>query len=558
MANIIEYNGPSNPQLQPNDMGERALVQSARATHLFGDEQAAKIKGGFSALAGAADTIVKQYEHTDVTSAMSNFATTNNQLHDASNAYLKDPNLDISDPNLASKFMEQQYEPAMQKVRDGIKTQAGMDAFNSHYNEFTTHFTQKLHQDISTMAGIHADAAINNYVVQQSQLATQDPSAIKPIMATWDSTIKSMISSSPNISPEDAEKIQDKFAQVGKNKIQEAALGSLMLKDPGAAKAALDAGEFPDVNGLQANMAIKQMDTMARQNAASGRAMQRFAEEERNDQMMGKTVSQIGSLAKAAQQGDPTAMAKLRDMSTQILIDGPKSGMKGTTSYQAHEMINQTMAKLSQKIDVTTDPASLADVNAKMLDPSGPQVTASDIVKLNLEGKLSDADTHERVGQLGLMKSDPATQSYMQQFGEATKDFETIIKGSIGTPADVPGLGTYRYKEFLNDHLKAFQQGLNAGLKPTDMLDQGSKNYIFKDLNDYMTAPLQEETVFGKSFNLGDQTHPVVPTSVRVMEAYRQKAKADQDRMDKMNALAGVKVEDRSNGSENVYGTPQP
>ena len=79
------------------------------------------------------------------------------------------------------------------------------------------------------------------------------------------------------------------------------------------------------------------------------------------------------------------------------------------------------------------------------------------------------------------------------------------------------------------------------------MLDQGSKNYIFKDLNDYMTAPLQEETVFGKSFNLGDQTHPVVPTSVRVMEAYRQKAKADQDRMDKMNALAGVKVEDRSN-----------
>jgi hypothetical protein len=548
MANIIEYNGPQNPEINPSEVGERSIYNEARLTRQEGEQAGARIKGGVDTLAGAVEKIAKQYQHTDVTNTLSQFATANNQLHDASTAFLKDPNLDISDPDLGAKFMDTVYNPAMQKIKDGVKSQAGMDAFNEHYNEFSVHFKQQFQRDLSAMAGIHADAAINNYVTQQSQLASQNPSALKPIMATWDSTVKSMIASSPNISPEDSEKIQDKFSQLGKNKIQESALGSLMLKNPGAAKAALDAGEFPDVNGLQANMAIKQMDTMARQNAAADRANQRFAEEEHNDNMMRNTVSQIGALSKQAQTGDPVALQKLRDMGTQILIDGPKNGMKGTTAYQAHEMIHNTLSNLTQKTDTLTDASTLADIHTKMLDPNGPQVTAADIVKENISGKLSDADTHEAVSLLNTMKSDPSTQTYMQQFKEATTDFESVIKGAQSMTAEVPGLGGYRYKEFMNDHLKSFQQGLTAGLSAKEMLDPAGKNYIFKDLNDYMTSPMQEQTVFGKQFTLSDGLAPAVPSSVRVMEAYRQQTQAAKATKDRMDKLTGTKIEDRTGG----------
>ena len=193
MANIIEYNGPANPELHPSEIGERALYNEARVTHQMGEEQAQKIRQSGTELAAAAGDIMKQYEHGDVTRTASAFATANGQMHDAATNFLKDPNLDINDPGLADKFMQSQYNPTMQKIRDGVKTQAGMDVFNNHYNEFSQQFSQQFHRDVSTMAGIHADAAINNYVTQQSQLASQNPSALLPMMKTWDSTIKSRL-----------------------------------------------------------------------------------------------------------------------------------------------------------------------------------------------------------------------------------------------------------------------------------------------------------------------------------------------------------------------------
>jgi hypothetical protein len=120
----------------------------------------------------------------------------------------------------------------------------------------------------------------------------------------------------------------------------------------------------------------------------------------------------------------------------------------------------------------------------------------------------------------------------------------------------VPGLGGYRYNEFLNDHLKSFQQGLTAGLTSQQMLDPAGKDYIFKDLNDYMTPPTQEQTVFGKQFTLSDGLTPAVPTSVRVMEAWRQQTQDAKARQDRMNKLTGTVIEDRTGGPP--MPNPQP
>ena len=559
MPQIEVYSPPSSGQveLHPADFGERSTVQMARNTRVEAEQAGARVKAGVGEIAQAAGNIVKQYQHTDITQGMSRFATTINSLHDAATAFMKDPNLDLSDPNLMQKFMDQHYEPAMDAVRSGINTQAGMDAFNEHYNEYTTHFRQQFQTDLSTIAGIHNDAGIENYMAQTSNLIQKNPSALGPALATIDSTMRAMVSSNPNISAPDQQKSLDKYGRAARQQFEESALYSVMRTNTGAAQALLDSGELKDVDGMKANMALKQMRSIDLQNAAAGRAITEFNERQANDHAMAQTVEHIGVLAQQARAGDSDALAKLRDLSTNILVEGPKMGMKGTSAYQSSQMALDTLHHIASRSDVITDQGTLSTVNQQITDPNGPQIGVDDIISLKRAGKLSEADANDAVRDIQTIKSDPSVLSSFQEFHKDVLQFQPLIANANPTSAlGAEGLGISRSREFENDHFKMFKDGLGKGLSAQDMLDATSKNYIFKDLQDYMVTPAQEQTQFGKSFTLGEPGAPMVPTSVRLMEAFRANHQAEQDAADrkaKMNAITGVKIEAPA---PNRLGTP--
>ena len=105
-----------------------------------------------------------------MTNTLSNFATAMTQSQDLSQKFLKDPNTDIGDPDLANKFMDSQFQPMMDQVRAGIKTQAGQDAFDEHLDRWMPQFSQQFHRDLSAVSGIRADDSANNYINQQTSL----------------------------------------------------------------------------------------------------------------------------------------------------------------------------------------------------------------------------------------------------------------------------------------------------------------------------------------------------------------------------------------------------
>ena len=478
MPNITEYNAPVNPQLRPSDMGERATVQSARAIRMSGEEEGQKIKQGFGEIAVAANKIFNQYEHTDVTRVTSAFATANNQLHDASTTFLKDPNLDIGDPDLANKFMDQQYEPAMDQIRAGIRTKAGQDAFNEHYNAFLPHFKQQFQRDLSTMAGIHADAEINNYVNQQSSLIQTNPSALEPAMSVLDSTVKSMISTSPNITPMDAEKLQDKFMQAAKTKYQETAVYAIGMKDPGAAMDLINKGAFPDINGPQANMAMKQMLATQRQQAAMGRMEARQAQTEAQGANFGKFLDQFGK-AIASGKTPPSTLG------TDALHAAGQGQLSGEQAITVFKMNEAYIKHPNDSFDAA--PGVLQDLNSRAaLDPGDPnRLTDLDLGKMAANGQIDHTTMvkYHQIVDMGL--HDPVFRSDMQDFTKAMDSFKSMIAptgGLLGAGAD-PGQ-LVKFNQYFQEKQQQFMKLRGTGMDVNDMLgNPSSQNYLFKDIS---------------------------------------------------------------------------
>ena len=478
MANITEYTDTQNPEIRPSDIGERSLYQEARVSHTMGEEQGQRIKAGTDELAKAAAGIMQQYQHTDVTQVASAFATANNQLHDASTQFLKNPNLDIGDPDLANKFMDQQYEPTMDRIRAGIKTQAGMDAFNEHYNTYLPHFKQQFQRDLSTMAGIHADQAINNYVNQTSSLIQSNPSALLPSMQVLDNTVKSMISSSPNISPEDGEKLQDKFVQAAKTKYQETAVYSIGMQNPQAAMDMINKGELPDINGPQANMAMKQMMATQRQQAAMGRMEARQARVEEQSNNFGKFLSAFGD---AVAQGKPPP-ATLGTDALHAAGQGQLSGEQAITMFRMNESY---LKHPNDNFDPA--PGVLQDLSTRAaLNPGDPnRLTDLDLGKLAANHEIDHATMMNWHSIIDMGLHDPVFRSDMQDFTKAMDSFKQMVAptgGLMGSGAD-PGQ-LVKFNQYFQEKQQQFLKLRGTGMDVNDMLgNPNSQNYLFKDIS---------------------------------------------------------------------------
>ena len=540
MAQIREYSAPTGAELRPSDLGENSLVRAARNIEANGNQGAEAVKQGGAeigrGIARYGELADKHATFQEISHGAASFAQLRNATDAAANQAFKDPNQN-TDPDLQNKIT-QQVSPMIDQWLQSFKSDGGQRWAMEQAAGYREHFANRLAADTSTMSGLAAEGHLNDWLKNSSVFVERDPTALAQERNLVGPTIDALISNLPGMSAADAAKFRTEHSAKMLQQLDTVGLNKLALTNPGAARAQFDAGAFPNADPIHAEQIIKMGDSVARQNAASDRAVREFNEHEANERAVGSTVQTIGRLTQAAQTGDPAALQQLKDLQTQVLIDGPKNRMTGTSAWEAHNMIQSTLMGLGRKADTVSNPAALADINSKMLDPAGPQITNSDLVKARLNGDISDADMHDRMGMLNALKTDPSVATPMKAFQEEVTKFEPLLKGAGNSQSAIPNLGDYRSKEFLNDHLAQFQQGLQQGLNATDMLTPGSKNYIFKDLKDYMVTPDQEQTVFGKTFSLSDDVGaPTVPTAVRVMEAYRQQQQTKRQRQMDEDAL---------------------
>ena len=540
MAIIREYTAPSGEELHASDLGETSMVRAARNIEANGDQAANEIKrGAMEAGQGVAqyfERADKKATFDEISQGAQSFAQLRNGTDAIANQAFKDPNSN-TDPDLQNKIT-QQVNPLIDKWTQGFHSDGGRRWAMEQAATYREHFATRLAADTSTMSGIAAEGHLNEWLKNSSQIVERDPTAIAQERAMVMPTIDGLISNLPGMSAVDAQKFRMEHSQKMLQTIDTTALNSLAMKSPGAARSQFEGGQFPNADPMHAEQILKMGDSLARSNAAADRANQEFAQHQANERAVSGSVQTLGQLTKDAQSGDPAALQKLKDFGTNILLQGPKTGMKGEAAWQVHQMTQSTIQSLGKPDDVASRPDVLADFNKRISADGGPQVTPSEIVKANNEGQLSWRDSQEKLSQLNVLEKDPTLQGSLKDFNESMKSFEPILKGVDA--AGIPGFGASRANEFYNDHMKAFQDGIQQGLKPGDMLNASSKDYIFRDVKDYMATPEMEQSIFGKPFTLMDQSGPVVPTSVRMMEAWRQQSVAAQKKRDDMDKITGT------------------
>ena len=295
-------------------------------------------------------------------------------------------------------------------------------------------------------------------------------------MDTLPGAINSMVSSLPNITAEDQEKIKDRMLSAAKTKYQETAVYSLGMHDPQAVMDMISKGEFPDINGPQANMAMKQMQATQRQQASMARMEARQQMQETQNATFGKFLSQFADNV-ASGHVDP----QLGTDAMHAAGQGQISGEHALTMFKLNE------AAVKHPFDsFQPAPSVLSDLDTRAaLNPGDPnRLTDLDLGKMVATHAI-DIDTmknYHMIIDMGL--HDPVFRQDMQSFTKSMDSFKQMIAptgGLMSSGAD-PGQ-LVKFQQYFQEKQQQFLKLRGTGMDVNDMLtNPSSQNYLFKDV----------------------------------------------------------------------------
>lgn len=166
MGRIREYNNTQTVDPQP-------LEQAA-----YRVERTGMIEGAaYRDLGNSGQKVLNRFEDAMATRETSDLAAKMSQLDlDTTKSYEDAKNSgDMNDPEFATKFVEKNLQPQLDKLGDGIMTRKGQEMYQQASLKLTSEYTKRALADQATFAG---NQAIENYkgtVTSYVNAATDDP-----------------------------------------------------------------------------------------------------------------------------------------------------------------------------------------------------------------------------------------------------------------------------------------------------------------------------------------------------------------------------------------------
>jgi hypothetical protein len=237
-----------------------------------------------------------------------------------------------------------------------------------------------------------------------------------------------------------------------------------MLKDPAQAQKLLNSGAFPDIDGVQANLAIKQTDSLMKQSRNEDRAAQNFAQEQQDKADMSTFFRDGGQLDPATGRFVPKP-GYVMDMLKGV---GKPGGVSARTAAQA-------IAYSSKPDDAVSGAGVLHSTLTGLMDGT---MTSKDVIsKIGEPGGLSKADASFAMSLTNNM--DGGDKLLVQS---TLKGFEANLnpKSQFGIPQDpMNTVSVTKATAFMQD---ALDKGHKAGLTNTQILDPNSPTYFMKGM----------------------------------------------------------------------------
>lgn len=527
MARIAEYSAGTGA-INPSTLGSSAIEGAARSVestsqaiarggmHIRADLQEAgnALKQGVTAVGQGLDEVGKKLEQhetfDEISSGAANVATLNDNLSQKWNDVSSAPGA-AQNPDLAKNFREQYVQPALDQLQSQFRTKGGKEYALQQTERMTGHWQDKLTADSATLAGIRVQENAKQFFNSSSNAVANDPSSLPTVRASVEPTIDALIANSPNLKGTDAAKVKADMTLKINHELDHSAFLSMLSKNPGAAEAAVHAGAFPNVNGGEAMQMIKAAQTTARMEA---RAAHSLALQERAEAREKNTDTLLKSFANP---NDPTGPM-------QIPPGAINDVFKNADKY-GHENVGFLfhMADAIQKGEVvkTSDPATFQDLGKRMtLDPDDANaLTPMDLVKAVNDKKLSGSDFNKFREEYSFIRSNPQVRSDMKDL----TTWQDTMKGYI-TNSTIYGKNAYgdqRWGEFQSEMRDRFMRGERSGLKPKDMLDSGSKDFIGRDV--------QRWTITGEQA-LGGFLDKAGPNGLKPLPPVRGSAPVEEDK----------------------------
>lgn len=463
MPNIREYTNKID-KLTPSDKGTGAMADLAQSQATAGYRSAQMIRGAGNEIGGAISesrhAIVNAREAFVVQPELSKGAAlgvgltadlTREWNEIASKA-------DVNDNSIAEKFRVERLEPAIEKFRSGFQTSEGQKWADKFGNNVTEHMNNRFMTDGAARAGAAVKSNFEKMENDLSTAAIADPTNMKFLMKTAEDGVKTVVGSTPGLTPEMGAKLGTQLLQSMQKTIAQSTIVAMGQKNPDAAIKAIERGDFKEwLNGSEE---LKYLQQMKRLNTSEARA----ARQERRDTITDNANKASNGIVLSTITPDgqiriPANYFKAIHDQFGDLTEANPAMVRALIEYGEKEL------NRDRNVKIATDPEVYSSLSNDLVAGT---LTLEKLLKAKNAQTLSNENFNELHANMNALKNDTLN-------GEGYKASLDAAKASLtyampGLPGKDPK-GLANYAGFLNRFTAEYMKAKSSGNLQANALD---------------------------------------------------------------------------------------
>lgn len=533
MPAIVQYESPID-SLTPSNLGPAALEQEARLQRVDYNEAGTAVGSGIAAAGNQYVAQVAKHQAFDELLTGGRLAA--NLLLNLSTQADEYAKAHPNDPAAQKDFLDNTVEPALAKFQEGFNTPGGRNYGLQQADMIRSHLFNKTSAILSTQAMDNVVSTTGETANTFATAASEHPEDLDATLVMQKQQLDAIAKDgNSNMSADDASKINTTYAAEKLNGTTVAGLTARayanpqkFLDDQAAGKLDkysqyLKAGEFEQLTRI----AQEKLKSDA-SDAASGARAQKAADDAAFDKA---AVTQAAGMAIKAPDGT-VSYKNTWDMvygaSPDALIHQP--GVTPEKLRAAKAAYDATNKQAAGGTPVVDDPAVWSDLMTRARMPSNaPNALSNYDVDLAVSNKYISGKSGVELKAL-VRDRDPTKAVDEKYYDAVLKDIAKPMiwpnAASSGAPPAVSSAQGQRWIQFQQDFRTVYEAKRGQGLSAQDLLNPGSKDYIFNTfrIKDYIIDPLSTDygvtspkTIIppvGESFPTQKQLDPTARTAV--------------------------------------------
>lgn len=430
------------------------LEQLAGAQQRQGYYQSQAWQQGFSALGRGIEEFGKKIEQDETTALAANLSKLQANLSVKWQDTLR--SADPADPNVASKFMEDVVNPALEQAGEGFVSARAQDMFTKASAGIKADMFVKSAADQSNLSGQNAINSLQTMANGLSTTALNDPHSYKNLI----SLSKVYMDGLNQTFGLPAAKRLEMERRIT-NQIAQSAVTGLANQSPEQAKKALKDGEFSEyLDGTETNQLMHYADAQIRAEQSAIKAAQ--AENKRQQKEAFRHTMATLAASTIGENGEPT----LPPQYYKTLAEA--SRMQGADASQIRSAVNMGHAirkEIENGTPAKTDPNVYSDFRSRLLLPEGDpdHLTISEIIEARAQGNLNTSDFNFFKSSLADLVRNPAQKQEQKNFDSYLKNLKGYITKSTPFSMGPDVYGDQRWAEYQRDAQETFARARAAG-----------------------------------------------------------------------------------------------